>query len=88
MRPYQLVACTFHDELEALATLCQVCPVIYRNSDGAVQTVNSTIIDVYAKDRADFIKLDNGTVIRLDDLISVNGKPIQFASSPSSCSSD
>jgi Rho-binding antiterminator len=84
MHPYQLIACSFHDELEALATLRQTCPIQYRDGD-AVQTVTSRIVDVYARDRADFIKLQGGTVIRADHLISVDGKPVQFASSPFSC---
>ena len=86
MDSYRLVACSFHDELEALATLHKPCQVIYRDPENEVQTVNTQIIDVYAADRADFIELQNETVVRLDRLISVNGKPIQFASSPFSCS--
>jgi Rho-binding antiterminator len=84
MHPYQLIACSFHDELEALATLRRECPIHYRDGD-AVQTVTSRIVDVYARDRADFIKLQDGTVIRADHLTSVDGKPVQFASAPFSC---
>ena len=84
MRPYRLVACTFHDELEAWATLRQSCEIVYRNSEEEVQTIISKIMDVYAENRADYILIQDGTVIRLDSLLSVNGKPIQFASSLSS----
>lgn len=86
MDAYRLVACSFHDELEAWATLRQDCQIIYRDEKGQNQTVTSKIIDVYAVNRADFIKLQGGTIIRLDHLISVNDKPIQFANSPFSCS--
>lgn len=86
MNAYRLVACSFHDELEAWATLRQDCQIIYRDEEGQKQTVTSKIIDVYAANRADFIKLQAGTIIRLDHLMSVNDKPIQFASSPFSCS--
>lgn len=86
MDAYRLVACSFHDELEAWATLRQDCQIIYRDKKGQNQTVTSKIIDVYAANRADFIKLQNGSIIRLDHLISVNNKPIQFANSPFSCS--
>ncbi|ABW27262.1 hypothetical protein [Acaryochloris marina] len=82
----RLVACSFHDELEAWATLRQDCQIIYRDEKGQNQTVNSKIIDVYAANQADFIKLQDGSIIRLDYLISVNDKPIQFANSPFSCS--
>lgn len=86
MDAYRLVACSFHDELEAWATLHQDCQIIYRDETGQNQTVTRKIIDVYAANRADFIKLQDGSIIRLDHLISVNGKPIQFANSPFSCS--
>jgi Rho-binding antiterminator len=94
MYPYQLVACSFHDELEALATLRQTCEIQYRQTDGAVHMVTSKIIDVYSRDglgpvprdhHADFIQLQDDTVIRADRLISVAGKPVQFANSPFSC---
>lgn len=86
MDAYRLVACSFHDELEAWATLRQTCQIIYRDAEGQEQTVTSKIIDVYAVNRADFIKLQDGTIIRLDHLMSVNDKPIQFAHAPFSCS--
>lgn len=86
MNSCRLVACSFHDELEALATLQQSCQVIYRDSEGGQHAVTTKIIDVYAEMGADFMKLHDGTVIRIDHLISVNEKQIQFAHSPFTCS--
>ncbi len=86
MNSYRLVACSFHDELEALATLQQSCQILYRDSDGDKQAVTTKIIDVYAAKGADFVTLQEGTVIRLDHLISINEKPIQFANPPFTCS--
>ncbi len=79
MEPYQLVDCSFHDELEALAILRQPCKVIYRTEADEVVEVESQIVDVYAAHHADFMKLKDGTEIRLDRLLSVNDKSIQFA---------
>jgi Rho-binding antiterminator len=76
---YRLVDCGFHDQLEALATLQQPCSIVYRNEDDEVITITSQIADVYAADHADFIKLKDDTVIRLDNLVSVNDTPIAFA---------
>ncbi|MDX2213992.1 MAG: hypothetical protein SFY66_11960 [Oculatellaceae cyanobacterium bins.114] len=78
MNPYELVACSFHDELESLATLRQRCKIIYRTATNDVVEVDSRIVDVYAANKADFLKLEDGTEIRLDYLVEVNGKPIQF----------
>lgn len=47
MDAYRLVACSFHDELEAWATLRQTCQIIYRDEKVQNKTVTSKIIDVY-----------------------------------------
>ncbi len=75
---YRLVDCNFHDELEALATLRQSCKMVYRAVDGEVVEVEDQIVDIYAAHKADFLKLKDGTEIRLDRIITVNGKPIEF----------
>lgn len=78
MNPYQLVSCDFHDELESLATLHEPCEIVYKTDSGETTTVNSRIADVYASNHADFVKLEDGTEIRLDCLVSVNGKQVSF----------
>jgi Rho-binding antiterminator len=79
MNDYCLVDCGFHDQLEALATLRQTCRISYRAVTEEIVEVQSQIVDVYAANQADFLKLKNGTEIRLDRLISVNGNPTRFA---------
>ena len=79
MNQYKLINCSFHDELEALAVLRQMCKIIYQTEDDTILEVDSQIVDVYAANQEEFIKLKDGNKIRLDRLISVNGKSIQFA---------
>ncbi|OWY64287.1 hypothetical protein B7486_48095 [cyanobacterium TDX16] len=79
MHDYCLVDCDFHDRLEALATLRQTCRISYYTVTGEIVEVQERIVDVYAANRADFLKLKDGTEIRLDRLISVNGNPSRFA---------
>lgn len=74
MDAYIPVSCDFHDELEALATLRQECQIVYRNAADEVVEVQDRIVDIYAANKADFLKLKNGTEIRLDRLVSVNRK--------------
>ncbi|KAM3099693.1 hypothetical protein ACKFKF_13750 [Phormidesmis sp. 146-12] len=80
MDDYYLVDCGFHDQLEALATLRQTCQISYHTGTGEVVEVQDQIVDVYAANHADFLKLKDGTEIRLDRLISVNGNPTRLAS--------
>jgi len=79
MNEYCLVDCGFHDQLEALATLRQVCQITYRNAAEEVVEVLTQIVDVYAANHADFLRLKDGTQIRLDRLIAVDGIPTRFA---------
>ncbi|MBD1821374.1 hypothetical protein H6F51_02420 [Cyanobacteria bacterium FACHB-DQ100] len=79
MSDYRLVDCDFYDQLEALATLHQVCSIVYRNALGETIEVYDRIVDVYAANKADFLRLNSGTEIRLDHLIAVNSNPIRFA---------
>jgi hypothetical protein len=79
MNDYRLVDCGFHDQLEALATLRQPSHITYTNTNGDRVAIFTQIVDVYAANKADFLKLKDGTEIRLDRLIAVDNKPIRFA---------
>lgn len=76
MEAYIPVSCDFHDQLEALATLRQPCRILYRNAVDETAEIQGRIVDIYAANRADFLKLEDGTEIRLDRIISPNDQPI------------
>jgi Rho-binding antiterminator len=71
MDEYTPVDCDFHDRFEALATLRKDCTIVYRNA-GEIAEIRGKIIDVYAKNKADWCKMNNGTEIRLDWIVSLN----------------
>ncbi|MEP0820678.1 MULTISPECIES: Rho-binding antiterminator [Trichocoleus] len=75
---YQAVSCSFYDELEALATLHRICTIRYRTETGEAASIESKIINLYTANKSEFLKLQDGTEIRLDRLISVDGKPVSF----------
>jgi putative redox protein len=79
--PYQAVSCTYYDELEALATLKKNCAIAYRTETGAEVSRTGRIVDFFSVDKAEFLKLEDGTDIRLDRLIEVDGKPVRFGDS-------
>jgi Rho-binding antiterminator len=76
MDAYIPVSCDFHDELEVLATLRQECRIVYSNAANELVEVQGLIVDVYAANKADFLKLKDGTEIRLDRIVSVNDKQL------------
>jgi Rho-binding antiterminator len=62
-------SCELYDRLEAIATLNEECRLTY--FDGSKLTeVQGKIVDVYAADNADWCKLNDNTVIRLDKIES------------------
>ncbi len=78
MSDYTPVSCELYDELEAIATLHRTSQIAYRNEASDKVEVESKIVDVYAKDGADYCKLEDGTLIRLDKLeaIEVGGEKV------------
>jgi Rho-binding antiterminator len=80
MDEYRLVSCDFYDELESLATLRQKARIVYWNQAHEIVEVQDYIMDVYAANQADFLKLKSGVEIRLDQIVSVNSKPLSYES--------
>lgn len=78
MDAYTPVSCNFHDELEAIATLRQSCRIVYRTEANATAVISGRILDVYAANHAEYVKLEDGTTIRLDQIVSMNDKPVSF----------
>jgi Rho-binding antiterminator len=72
---YENISCSYYDQLESYATKRTECAIIYRTEDEE-KNICGVIIDVFAKDGAEYLKLNNGIVIRLDQLISINGVPV------------
>ena len=79
MDSYTPVSCDFHDRLEAIATLRQICRIVYRQAADETTEVAGRIVDVYAADHADYLKLEDGSVIRLDRIVSVDDQLATFS---------
>lgn len=72
---YQPIACSFHDRLEALATLRAPVSIRYLDESGATVEVRGRIADLYAREGAEFLRTDAGVEIRLDRLEGVAEEP-------------
>lgn len=62
----------YPNELEALATLHRICTIRYCTETGEAVSIESQIIDLYTANKSEFLKLQDGTEIRLDRMISVD----------------
>jgi len=74
---YNPISCSFHDELESLAVKQTIVEIIYLDENNKRESINSKIIDIIVQDGAEFIVLKNDLNIRLDWLISVDGKTLK-----------
>lgn len=77
MSDYQPVNCEFHDIIEACATLRNPIAMVVLKSEGPHRIVNTVIKDVFAKDGAEYLHTNCGKLIRLDQLITVDGHNIR-----------
>ncbi len=76
--PYKSISCSYYDELLRLATRKQIVNIAYTNAN-KIQSINAVIVDVFTKEKEEFLTLNTGQMIRLDHLISVDSKPIQYS---------
>lgn len=80
MDNYKPVDCGFYDRLEAAAVLRKTVEIEFLKDDSSV-TSEAVIKDLRAVNGAEFLILTDGTEIRLDRIVSVDG-----ISSGNSCS--
>lgn len=76
MSDYIPVSCDLHDQLESLATLRHPCRLAYQHPEQGLTEVQGRIVDVYAANRADYLRLQDGTEIRLDWIQAIDDRPI------------
>jgi len=72
MEKYKPIGCQYYDVLELNASRKTVCTIAFFETEKSVRTVESIIEDVFSKDKEEFLKLADGTEIRLDKILSVN----------------
>jgi Rho-binding antiterminator len=83
MRDYQPVNCEFHDVIEAWATLRKPVTIVAENADGTHCTINAIISDVFAREGVEYLKTQCEELIRLDELLAVDGHAIcNFVQAP------
>jgi Rho-binding antiterminator len=71
---YRPIDCDFHDQIESLATTRHRVHVTYKDEGGGLAARDGIIVDVYtAPSKEEFLKLEDGTTIRLDRITDVHG---------------
>lgn len=68
---YKPINCDLHDHYLEYATFKKPVTITYMDEEEKKELSGVTIIDVYTTKKEEFMKLSNGTVIRLDRISSV-----------------
>ncbi len=76
-KKYQPISCHFYDELELLAIRQKNCSIVYLDETGNQLERLGIIIDFKIIDAAEYMLLKDGERIRLDRLVSVDGKVLK-----------
>lgn len=72
-KKYTPIDCNFHDILLDRATRQSAVVLEYVDSDG-IQCKEAVIKDVYTKEGEEFLLTHSGETIRLDQIVSLDGK--------------
>ena len=73
---YKPISCNFYDELEAIATLKTTCVLQYYQDNGSIGHHQGIIINLYTRNKEEFLVMKDGFELRLDRIIEVNGKKL------------
>ncbi len=71
-RPYVPINCEFHDVLETVAVQRRSVPMVIEE-DGGEHVLLARIVDITAHDGVETMRLDDGRIVRLDAIVSVDG---------------
>lgn len=80
--PYRPIACSFYDRIEAAALLGRPVRIELLDADtSVVRAVTARVLDVRARDGADWVEVEGIGLVRADRLVSLDGVPQPGAAS-------
>ena len=74
--PYVPISCAIHDKLLDLAVRRESADLTIGNDDGKERLVTGVIADVFSREGAEFLRLADGDLIRLDTIARLNGEEV------------
>ena len=75
MKSYTPIACHLYDELE-IAAMRRQDVVLDLQTESGRETLTDKIVDLWARDGVEYMKLASGKVFRLDHIFSMNGREL------------
>ncbi len=71
---YRPIDCSLHDEFELRAVRQVRCELVYRDESGVEQHRSGRIVDLTTRNGEEYLRLDDGTEVRLDRVIRADGR--------------
>ncbi len=71
-KEYKPIACGLYDELELRALRKNKINLVFRNSLNEVEIIDCVIADLFSNNKVEYLKTDDGTIIRLDEIIELD----------------
>ena len=71
-KQYKPIACGLYDELELRALRKQKVNLLFINDKNKNESIDCVITDLFSKDKIEYLKTDNGRIIRLDNIIEMD----------------
>lgn len=71
-KEYKPIACGLYDELELRALKKNKINLVFRNSLNEVEIIDCVIADLFSNNKVEYLKTDDGTIIRLDEIIELD----------------
>ena len=78
MESYQPVPRAVYEALEELYLMREVANFTYRQDFMPKTVLNAQITDLHQEADGEWVTLEGGLRLRLDQLVAINGKPLQF----------
>jgi Rho-binding antiterminator len=69
---YVPINCEFHDVLEATAIKRKLAAITFDDIQGDRHTASTRIVDLYSEAGVEFMRLENGSTVRLDHVVSLD----------------
>jgi Rho-binding antiterminator len=69
---YIPISCSYHDILESIAVMNEQCDIVFVDEKNQKHSIKARISDIFAKSGEEYLRLENGSLIRLDRLRLVN----------------
>ena len=72
-KEYKPIACGLYDELELRALRKQIVKITFQNANNDSGIIECIIADLFSKNKTEFLKTNDGKIIRLDDVLEIDG---------------